>query len=126
MPRPRKRRNVCCLPLINEFVPIRTEGPKNEIVVMTVDEYEAIRLIDNEGLSQEECSDYMNVARTTAQQIYANARRKIARALVEGLPIQIKGGDYRICDGTEQFCGRGYCRRRRGARMRQMEQEDTE
>jgi len=124
MPRPRKRRNVCCLPLINEFRPIRADGIPREIVVLAVDEYEAIRLIDNEGLSQEECSDNMNVARTTAQQIYANARKKIAHALVEGLPIRIEGGDYRICNGDEQFCGRGSCRRHRGANWRSMEQEE--
>lgn len=125
MPRPRIRRNVCCLPAINEFVPIREDGIQSEIVVITVDEYEAIRLIDNEGLSQEECSDNMNVARTTAQQIYAGARKKIAHALVEGLPIRIEGGDYRICNGTEAFCGRGGCQRRHGAHMRQTEQEES-
>ena len=124
MPRPRKRRNVCCLPRINEFVPIRADGTPHEIVVLAVDEYEAIRLIDNEGLSQEECSDYMNVARTTAQQIYANARKKIAHALVEGLPIRIKGGDYRICNGTGKFNGRGGCRMHRGGRWQAMEQEE--
>lgn len=115
MPRPRKRRNVCCLPRVNEFRPMFGDQPPREVVVLAVDEYEAIRLIDDEGLSQEECSDNMNVARTTAQQIYASARKKIARALVEGLPIRIEGGDYRICDGAEQFCGRGGCHRRRGA-----------
>jgi len=92
---------------------------------MTVDEYEAIRLIDNEGFSQEECSDYMNVARTTAQQIYASARKKIAHALVDGLPIKIEGGDYRLCNGQEQFCGRGACRRHHGAGMCRNEQEET-
>ncbi len=114
MPRPRKRRNVCCLPEISEFIPRQEGAPQRESVVITVDEYEAIRLIDNEGLSQEECSDLMNVARTTAQQIYTTARRKIARALVEGLPIKIEGGDYRICDGNAGYCGRGNCRRHGG------------
>ena len=114
MPRPRKRRNVCCLPQFNEFVPVRQDGPAGEVIVMTVDEYESIRLIDHEGFSQEECSDYMNVARTTAQQIYAGARKKIAHALVDGLPIKIEGGDYHICNGNGQFCGRGACRRHHG------------
>ncbi len=125
MPRPRKQRNVCCLPDINEFMPVGAHGRPQEIVVLAIDEYEAIRLIDYEGLSQEECSDSMNVARTTAQQIYANARKKIAHALVEGLPIRIEGGDYHICNGTEQFCGRGRCRRHQGGRMRALEQEET-
>ncbi len=123
MPRPRKQRDVCCLPEISEFIPKREGSPQREIVVMTVDEYEAIRLIDNEGLSQEECSDLMNVARTTAQQIYTTARRKIARALVEGLPIKIEGGDYRICSENERYCGRGHCRRH-GRPMRCIAQEE--
>ena len=125
MPRPRKRRNVCSLPQINEFQPIRADGSVREMVVLAVDEYEAVRLIDHEGLSQEECSENMNVARTTAQQIYANARKKIARALVEGLPIRIEGGDYRVCSGTGNFCGRGGCMRHRGGRGRAIEQEET-
>ncbi|HPF87791.1 MAG TPA: DUF134 domain-containing protein [Candidatus Limiplasma sp.] len=125
MPRPRKRRNVCCLPQYSEFAPVGEDGTKSEIVVMTVDEYEAIRLIDNEGFSQEECSDYMNVARTTAQQIYASARKKIAHALVDGLPIKIEGGDYRICNGTGHFCGRGACHRHHGGGLCQIEQEET-
>ena len=125
MPRPRKQRNVCCLPDVSEFMPVGAHGRSRENVVLAIDEYEAIRLIDLEGLSQEECSDSMNVARTTAQQIYANARKKIARALVEGLPIRIEGGDYRICNGAGNFCGRTGCMRHRGGRMRTMEQEET-
>lgn len=124
MPRPRIQRHVCCLPRINEFRPIRGNWSADDVVVLTVDEYEAIRLIDNEGLSQEECSDNMNIARTTAQQIYGSARKKIALALVEGLPIKIEGGDYRICSGSEQYCGRGQCRRRHGGLTQPEEQED--
>ena len=125
MPRPRIQRHVCCLPRINEFQPVRGNWSANDVVVLTVDEYEAIRLIDNEGLSQEECSDNMNIARTTAQQIYGSARKKIAHALVEGLPIKIEGGDYRICSGSEHYCGRGQCCRRRGEPTLPSEQEKT-
>ncbi len=77
---------------------------------MTVDEYETIRLIDLENLSQEECGAYMKVARATVQQIYAGARVKVARALVEGLPLRIGGGEYRLCDGDGPHCDRGACR----------------
>ncbi|HPJ02826.1 MAG TPA: DUF134 domain-containing protein [Candidatus Limiplasma sp.] len=125
MPRPRKRRNICCLPDISEFMPVGMHGRQHDIVILAIDEYEAIRLIDYEGLSQEECSDNMNIARTTAQQIYANARKKIARALVEGLPIRIQGGDYRICNGESDFCGRNGCMRHRGKRHCTIEQEET-
>lgn len=81
-------------------------------VVLTVDEYEAIRLIDKEGCSQEECSSYMKVARTTVQQIYTTARKKMADALVDGLPLRIEGGHYRLCDGREAACSFGGCWKR--------------
>ncbi len=99
MPRPRKCRRVCSLPRICEFSPVSDSFTHNP-VILTVDEYETIRLIDKEGASQEECSAYMGVARTTVQQIYASARQKIALALVDGCPLKIEGGDYRLCDGT--------------------------
>lgn len=108
MPRPRKCRRVCQLPDNSGFLPIRGGGSQDP-VVLNVDEYEALRLIDREGLSQEECGSYMHVARTTVQQIYTRARKKLADALVEGRPIQISGGDYRLCDGTEQEPGCGRC-----------------
>lgn len=125
MPRPKKCRKVCCLPPINEFLPAQTDGGAGEAVVITVDEYEAIRLIDKEGFSQEECSGYMKIARTTVQQTYDSARKKIAQALVEGLPLKIEGGDYRLCDGTEEFCGCGGCRRHRRGCTRETGQEES-
>ena len=106
------RRKVCCMPKNTEFVPAENYE-ENKVIIMTVDEYETIRLIDKEGFSQEECGEYMNVARTTVQQIYNNARRKIARALVEGVRLRIEGGDYKLCRGEETFCGCGGCQRHR-------------
>jgi len=111
MPRPKKCRKVCCLPPVSAFAPAGEKPPCCEAIVITVDEYEAIRLIDGEGLTQEECAGYMKIARTTVQQIYDRARRKIARFLTEGLPLKIEGGDYRLCDGNAQYCGCGRCHR---------------
>jgi predicted DNA-binding protein (UPF0251 family) len=87
----------------------------NRTVNMTVDEYEAIRLIDLEGFTQEECADRMSIARTTVQGIYNEARKKLAESLVDGKVLVIGGGEYRLCDGTGKGCGQGGCRRyRRG------------
>lgn len=84
---------------------------------MTVDEYETLRLIDKEGFSQEECGAYMRIARTTVQQIYNNARKKVACALVDGRPLKIEGGDYSLCDGEEMHCNCGGCEKHRCRRI---------
>ena len=111
MPRPRKCRQVCRLPRHDAFAPVGC-ARSAEAVVITVDEYETIRLIDYEGLSQEECAASMGVARTTVQQIYNTAREKLSAALVEGRPFRIQGGDYRLCQG-DRGC-QGCCRREGG------------
>lgn len=104
MPRPRKCRRVCDFPQTQAFAP---ENPKKgeAAVVLTVDEYETIRLIDKEGFSQEQCGEQMQVARTTVQQIYASARKKLADVIVDGLPLRIEGGDYQLCNGGSRACG---------------------
>lgn len=109
MPRPRKCRRVCALPERRQFAPVG--GEIGEAVVLTVDEYEAVRLIDMERLTQEQCAGRMDVSRATVQQIYDTARGKLAAALVEGKALRIEGGDYRLCDGTGPNCGGEHCRR---------------
>ena len=91
-----KSRRVCKLPAVKEFVPV-TAGEEKLPVILTVDEYEAVRLIDKDGFSQEACSMYMQVARTTVQRIYSSARKKMADSLVEGRPLRIEGGDFWLC-----------------------------
>ncbi len=81
---------------------------------MTVDEFEAIRLIDLEGFTQEESAEQMNIARTTVQAIYSEARRKLAESLIEAKVLLIEGGEYRLCDGSGNGCGRDCRARRRG------------
>ena len=72
------------------------EVSSDETVVMSLDEFETIRLIDKEGMTQEECSNRMGVARTTVTSIYDSARKKIAEALIDGKRLQISGGAYRL------------------------------
>ena len=115
MPRPRKNRKVCYFPQSLSFVPAASAGEKTPIV-LTVDEYETLRLIDREGYSQEECGEWMGVARTTVQMIYTSARKKLADVLVEGRPLRIEGGDYRLCDGAKD-CAHKHCYKQRFSRQ---------
>ncbi|MFY9295739.1 MAG: DUF134 domain-containing protein [Caldicoprobacterales bacterium] len=117
MARPMKWRKVCSLPERNRFGPLNFKGNYENCIRMTVDEYETIRLIDLEGFTQEECAQQMNVARTTVQGIYARARKKIAHMLVNGSPLLIEGGEYKLCDGLGNGCGRGCGRHHRGRRF---------
>lgn len=112
MPRPRKRRRVCCLPNSNRFGPLNNKVKREHFINMTVDEYETIRLIDLKRFTQEECSKQMNIARTTVQGIYNNARKKLAESLVNGKILKIEGGDYKLCNGSQKYCDDGCCRQR--------------
>ncbi|MBP1558208.1 MAG: DUF134 domain-containing protein [Oscillospiraceae bacterium] len=114
MPRPCKRRTVCSMPGVCRFGPSGQQPGHSQPVEMQVDEYECIRLIDLEGLNQEECAQRMGVARTTAQAIYNSARTKLAACLVEGRELVIQGGQYTLCQGEGHDrgcsrCGGGGC-----------------
>ena len=122
MPRPCKRRRICALPGCVRFGPAEGSGEERPALLMTVDEFETVRLIDLEGLTQEECARQMAVARTTAQAIYNSARLKLARCLVHGLELRIGGGDYELCQAGpgQPGCGRRCGRRRKNEEERQM------
>ena len=104
------------MPEWGRFAP--AEPGQHPVVEMGVDEYECIRLIDLEGLTQEECAARMQVARTTAQAMYNTARHKLALCLVQGRELVIRGGNYAICQGGERGCasrcGRHECQRHCG------------
>ena len=93
MARPVKVRRISALPET-----YREEGPA---IHLGLDEFECIRLIDYCGLSQAECGEQMEVARTTVALIYEHARRKIAESIVLGRPLEITGGKYRLSDQNE-------------------------
>ena len=119
MPRPCKRRRICAKPVCGRFGPKNGKGEMDPAVTMTLDEYESIRLIDLEGMTQEQCAAQMGVARTTAQAIYGNARRKLAECLVLERDLIIAGGEYEIWDHDRDapLCGhrcRHRCPRREG------------
>ena len=90
MPRPVRCRRIGQMPAFRSFSP--DDAPDAEVIRLTLDEYETLRLMDAEGLNQESCAAQMNVARTTVTAIYESARHKIATALVQGKRLQITGG----------------------------------
>ena len=100
-PRPRNIRKVKNIPLASGFMPIGIDKCK-EVVRLYYEEYEAIFLCDYEMKTQQEASESMGVSRPTLSRIYSSARRKMVRALVEGIPLQIEGGV--AYTDSEWFC----------------------
>lgn len=94
MPRPTKCRQVEFVPINTRFVPEDKINNCIEEEILKVEELEAIRLKDLEGLNQEECAKRMQVSRQTFQNIIDNARKKVAIALIEGKAICINGGNF--------------------------------
>ena len=90
MSRPVRCRRIEQMPVFRSFSPDDAEA--QETVRMTVDEFEALRLLDGEGLTQEACAERMNVARTTVTAIYDSARKTVADAIVHGKRLLITGG----------------------------------
>ena len=105
MPRPRRCRRVGCKPNYTYFKPAGIRMVDLEEVVLTVDEFEAIRLKDLEGIDQLECAEKMNISQPTFHRLIQSARKKIADAIINGKAIRIEGGDYIIA--TQQRKGRG-------------------
>lgn len=99
MARPTKYRTVEFFPEGNYFIPWEKKDCEIEEVEIKVEELEAIRLKDIEGLTQEECASKMEISRQTFQNIIESGRKKIAIALTEGKAIRIAGGHY-----TTKFC----------------------
>ena len=109
MPRPKKCRRICALPRCGRFGPL--DGAAEGSVELALEELEAIRLMDLLGCTQEGCAEQMGVARSTVQQVYDAARRKLALALVEGRELVVAGGSYELCPHAAGCAGRDCARR---------------
>ena len=113
MARPTKDRIIEKLPEIRLFKPAGVPGHQLETVEMTMEEVEALRLKDVEGLTQAEASEIMNVSRPTFQRVLTSARKKAAEALTCGKAIKFEGGDYRLVKpGHCPECGKKLGRNR--------------
>lgn len=96
MPRRPIQRLVTGLPPADLFKPAGVPMRQLETVELAIDELEAMRLVDHEGLSHEEAAHYLGVSRQTAGRVVESARRKVADALLGGKALAIGGGAYRV------------------------------
>ncbi|MCM1115294.1 MAG: DUF134 domain-containing protein [Clostridium sp.] len=113
MARPRKHKRICAVPKQKNY---NQSKHSNKSTTLTVDEYETIRLIDHQGLTQQECAKQMQVARSTITAVYDNARYKLSESLINNTALEIDGGDYELCSNSDYCCGQcgkskcRYCR----------------
>ncbi len=96
MPRPPKERRIENIPKIKYFKPAGVQARNLGEINLNLEEVEAIRLKDMEGLIQEECAKRMRISRPTFQRILTVAREKIARALITGQALRFQGGNYHL------------------------------
>jgi predicted DNA-binding protein (UPF0251 family) len=94
--RPTKWRRVGVVPQITYFKPAGLPLSTLEEVCLSVEEAEALRLKDLQGLEQEECADQMSISRPTFQRLLGAARYKVADALIHGKAIRIEGGNFEM------------------------------
>lgn len=126
MARPKKARFICSKPQSLSFVSLyKNQNDEHvsldnryenivEKIFLTYDEYETIRIIDYLGFNQIQCAEHMNVARTTVQAIYENARKKLADFIVNNKILVIGGGNCQICDGINKrklICNKSNCQK---------------
>ncbi len=78
-------------------------------LTLSLEGFEAFRLVDGEGMSQEEAAVLMDVSRPTLCRILMEARQTVARSLAGGMALRIEGGSYRMGDGQENGPGQRRC-----------------
>ena len=103
MPKTMRKRIVCKLP---EYYSFTTRNIKKPISIeLTLDELETIRLVDYQKLTHKQASEKMGISRTTVSEIYEIARFKIADFLINGKSINVRGGNYQLCNNDEcKYC----------------------
>ncbi|MBU2101025.1 DUF134 domain-containing protein [Candidatus Micrarchaeota archaeon] len=96
MVRPRCLRRVFSNPEVTFFKPAGIKMRDLVEVIVSVDEFEAVRLKDLENLDQEDCAKKMNISQPTFHRLILSARKKIADAIVKGKAIRIEGGNFKL------------------------------
>lgn len=102
MARNPKARVVSHPPMFHTFKPAGVVGNKLESIMLELDEYEAIRLADHEGLEHEEASEAMGISRSTFTRLLERARKKVASMLINGSKLTIGGGSIHFKENLYQ------------------------
>jgi uncharacterized protein len=93
MPRPQKERIIKEPPVFTEFKPMGMPTRLIKSIILSLDEYEALRLSDFAGFSQEEAAEEMDISRPTFTRLIESARKKMAEMLIQGKRLLIEGGN---------------------------------
>ncbi len=94
MPRPKQCRIIEGPPRCEGFKPKGIPSRLVKKIILSIDEYESIRLADHLGLEHEEASKRIGISRSVFTRLVERARTKVANALVEGCELVIEGGEY--------------------------------
>jgi len=126
MARPEKLRRVGCVAGGRAFKPIGRPVGELQVEPLRLDELEALRLADLEGLYQEAAAERMGVSRPTFARILARARTAVARALVEERVLVVGEGPVQAASDRPFPCPvhGGGRRRGRGCRCRHQRGEN--
>jgi len=116
MPRPERCRRVGSKPLCSSFKPQGVPRGSLQEVLLHLDELEAVRLVDLEGMYQEEAAEKLGVSRQTLGNILESARKKISDAIVNGKVLNIEGGAVHTSLEEARNCPRCGRHRNRGGR----------
>ncbi len=103
MPGIKAVRTIHELPIIKGFRPLWMHPNYRSAITLHLEEYEVLRLMDYEGMIHEQAAQKMQVSRPTITRIYEQARKKLAKALVEGRSILIEGGEVQL-KGSHYMC----------------------
>jgi uncharacterized protein len=119
--RPKRLRRLAFAPPAHLFSPSGEENHTvpQDTVILTMDEFETLRLADLECHSQEQAAKKMGVSRATFGRIIESGRSKVAQALVQGCRIEISGGSFMFGRGRHLQCPR--CKRRQARDMNEQE-----
>ena len=107
MPRPRICRRISFMPEVTYFKPAGVTMAKLDETILTIDEYEVVRLIDFEGVEQNKASKKMKISQPTLSRLLKSARKKISDAIINGKAIKIQGGTYKMVNQKGRGLGQG-------------------